>query len=1015
MSVVPAARIVVLGAGRHVRGAVPAAAVRVCRQGTVLDWQRTAFASIRGARMTFVGGYAATEVVNRQRDLQVVLNPDWERSGPAASLALVDLEPATVTYISYADIVYRGDVVARLAAVDADLVIAVDGRWRVRYDGRAGDELARAEKVRCRGAGIADLGTHIGVHQATAEFVGLVKWSAAAVRKYRAAVAAGTFDAGDGLPRVLCHLLDAGLTSAVLDIGGAWAELNAPQDLARFVLGTKAESLERLKPLLRHGHIADLYVLTHTDWHTRRDAVLSEIADTFGAQRVIVRSSAADEDGWEASRAGAYRSIAEVPAASPRCLQDAIDAVLASYGSSCPQHQVLVQSMVTGVVLSGVAMTRTPAAGAPYYVINYDDASRRTDTVTAGTCETLRSLVVHRGADVRADSPMALKRLMVVLQELERLVGHDSLDVEFACAADGRVHVLQVRPIAVAHRQCPMDDDAVAGGLSRAAAMIAKLGRPAPFVVGRATRLSIMLDWNPAEIIGTKPRRLAFSLYRHLITDETWARQRAEYGYRDLRPCPLLVDVLGHPYVDVRASFNSFIPAELPEALAERLVECHLRRLADRPELHDKAEFDIAVTCLTFDLDARLQRYREAGFSREETAQLADGLRRITRAGIARCPEDHAALTLAEQRFERIQNAALSPLTRAFMLLEDARRHSALIFCHLARAAFVATDLLRSLCRAGVISKVQVDAFAASLRTVSSRMQQEARDVAGGRLSWETWVQRYGHLRPGTYDLTCPTYAADPEAFLRPIIRRAAIGADRPPAAPVWNAATARQIEHRLQALGLDLDLPAFERFLRVAIEGRELGKFVYSKHLSAALEALAEFGAEHGITREQLSGVRLHDVLELQDARAPAATLEALSRRGEEEYAITRAAQLPAQIADAADLYCFAHGPAEPNFITRKRVSAVVDLLSPRQPDAQLDGKIAVIPNADPGYDWLFSRNIAGLVTMYGGSNSHMAVRAAEFQLPAAIGVGAPIYERISQAEMLELDCASNRIRVIR
>ena len=69
-----------------------------------------------------------------------------------------------------------------------------------------------------------------------------------------------------------------------------------------------------------------------------------------------------------------------------------------------------------------------------------------------------------------------------------------------------------------------------------------------------------MPDWNPAEIIGTKPYSLSFDLYRYLITDEVWATQRAEYGYRDVRPHPLLVSFSGHPYVDVRASFNSFIP-----------------------------------------------------------------------------------------------------------------------------------------------------------------------------------------------------------------------------------------------------------------------------------------------------------------------------------------------------------------------------------------------------------------------------------------------------------------------
>ena len=38
-----------------------------------------------------------------------------------------------------------------------------------------------------------------------------------------------------------------------------------------------------------------------------------------------------------------------------------------------------------------------------------------------------------------------------------------------------------------------------------------------------------MPDWNPAEMIGTKPRPLALSLYRELITDKVWSEQRLDY------------------------------------------------------------------------------------------------------------------------------------------------------------------------------------------------------------------------------------------------------------------------------------------------------------------------------------------------------------------------------------------------------------------------------------------------------------------------------------------------------
>jgi hypothetical protein len=50
----------------------------------------------------------------------------------------------------------------------------------------------------------------------------------------------------------------------------------------------------------------------------------------------------------------------------------------------------------------------------------------------------------------------------------------------------------------------------------------------------------------------------------------------------------------------------------------------------------------------------------------------------------------------------------------------------------------------------------------------------------------------------------------------------------------------------------------------------------------------------------------------------------------------------------------------------------------------------------------------------MYGGVNSHMAIRAAGFGLPAAIGVGESLFERILSARVLELNCATRQIRIV-
>jgi phosphoenolpyruvate-protein kinase (PTS system EI component) len=71
-------------------------------------------------------------------------------------------------------------------------------------------------------------------------------------------------------------------------------------------------------------------------------------------------------------------------------------------------------------------------------------------------------------------------------------------------------------------------------------------------------------------------------------------------------------------------------------------------------------------------------------------------------------------------------------------------------------------------------------------------------------------------------------------------------------------------------------------------------------------------------------------------------------------------------------------------------------------------------VPSADPGFDWIFSRNISGLVTQFGGANSHMAIRAGELGIPGVIGAGEALFRRWQMARKLCLDCTNQKVLVI-
>ena len=1006
-------RVVILGAGpaRGVRH--PVALTKVLERGTVLDWQLAAYSVLGDCQISFVGGYRVSDILSSFPGIHTTFNPNWATTGPAASLRFVDFSGACASFISYGDVLFREAAIRAMADSKADICLAIDTEWRNRYQARSQSDIDIAEKVVLQGESLLRIGKDVPLEQASAEFAGLLRLSARASEALAHALVDRVFEAGAGLPEVVAHLLAAGCSCDYVDLMGDWAELNAPQDLARFVLGTKAETLERIQPLLRSGVVDDQIRFTHEDWSEASRAVIDRISARFSGGQLIVRSSSLSEDLWDQSAAGAHESIGNVSATDADQLRRAIEDVLASYGDTDPGNQVFVQQMLSEVQSSGVVMTRTPSNSGPYYVINYDVVSNRTDTVTAGLGAHIKTLYLRKDSSLPAAH--ALYRLIEVVREIEGLVSYDSLDIEFAFDMSGECHIFQVRPMTLTSSS--VEDESIFAACDAAALRFEAYQDAHCFLVGDRAIFSVMSDWNPAEIIGTKPRPLAYSLYRRLITNEVWAQQRAEYGCRDVRPCPLLVDFLGHPFIDVRASFNSFVPSDLSDGAASKLVNHYLERLCQHPHLHDKVEFDILFTFLPLDHESQMSRLLDDGFTNQEVAELATNLRRITAAALQRVDGDLAEIERLSSRYDVIVGCQLPGLGRAHRLLEDVRCIGAPAFSHLARAGFIAVGLLHSLIREGAIDQDDFDDFMKSVETVSTRIKDDAWRCKRGDLSSHDFAAKYGHLRPGTYDINSPCYLSDADLYLGPIVDAAL-----EPTAGVpeyWNAAIRTRIGERLAEEKLGVDCAEFEAFLRHAIEGREYGKFVFTRNLSLALEDIAAFGEDLGLTRDDLSFLTIEDLLMLSEhpARANNESIQPMVDAGRSAFEQTQLCSVPGQIYSGQDFRFFELLASEPNFITQKTARADVAVLtatSDRTLLNSLEGKIVVLPNADPGYDWIFSRKIAGLVTMYGGANSHMSIRAAEFDLPAAIGTGESLYELVANARAVELNCGARRIEII-
>ena len=75
------------------------------------------------------------------------------------------------------------------------------------------------------------------------------------------------------------------------------------------------------------------------------------------------------------------------------------------------------------------------------------------------------------------------------------------------------------------------------------------------------------------------------------------------------------------------------------------------------------------------------------------------------------------------------------------------------------------------------------------------------------------------------------------------------------------------------------------------------------------------------------------------------------------------------------------------------------------------LTGRIICLERADPGYDWIFQHKIGGLLTRFGGANSHMALRCVELGLTAALGVSERVFRDAQNANELTIDPQRTRV----
>ena len=213
------------------------------------------------------------------------------------------------------------------------------------------------------------------------------------------------------------------------------------------MLTNKADTIKNLQKENIKFLIPNTKVISVNDWKINKKTILSYISKNF-KNEIIIRSSSIEEDSAAKSNAGKFLSIQNINPKNRSSIIKAINKVIRSYGKkNFLKNKVLIQNQIKNVSMSGVLLTHELETEAPYYVINYDDKTKKTDTITSGKDEiSNKKLIVYRSGIKSLRSKRFIK-LINATADLENKIKNDFLDIEFAVDKKLNIYLFQVRRI----------------------------------------------------------------------------------------------------------------------------------------------------------------------------------------------------------------------------------------------------------------------------------------------------------------------------------------------------------------------------------------------------------------------------------------------------------------------------------------------------------------------------------------------------------------------------------------
>ena len=617
-------------------------------------------------------------------------------------------------------------------------------------------------------------------------------------------------------------------------------------------------------------------------------------------------------------------------------------------------------------------------------------------------------LIIRKNAK---NYPKIFFKLIQLSKKLEKLFKKDRLDIEF-CIKKNFTHILQCRPLTGVRKN--VNNDNYPDLIINLRKKFNKLNNNnIPEIFGNETILSNMSDWNPAEMIGTRPSKLALSLYANLITNKIWANQRSNYGYKDVMPNRLMLNFSGLPYIDLRIDLNSFLPKNLNSIISKKIINEAISKLKKDKSLHDKIEFDIINTCYNFELDIK----KNKSLTKKENFIYLNSLKKLTNNLLDPKKNllniEHSKVKNLTKKINSLNYSNLSHIQKIYFLIEDCKKYGTLPFAGIARLAFISTNILKSLQNLKLISTEELNIFYNSLNTESKKINNLYRNSLIKK-NFKNFIDKYGHLRPSMYSINIKNYRSNHKKYFSQNFKDYQFIKNE---TFKYKFKKHKEIEKLFKKRKIIISFDNFLKFAKKSIELREETKIYFSKSIDEIFTNLKDLASEIKIPVNDLENLDINIIVDSFNNLDSIKLKEIIKYNinfNKKSSKISNTLSLPDVIIREKDFDYYFVSNSKPNYITNLNVVSNIVKLNEVKNLNNLSNKIILIENADPGYDFIFTKKISGLITKYGGANSHMAIRCMEQKIPAIIGVGEKNYSIIENTKKLFIDCKNNFYRKI-